>query len=495
MSLDSRTPVLVGGGQVNQRDGRREPVDLLVAAARDAEKESGGSGLLAALDSIRIVHMLSWRYRDPGALVGERVGASPRQTAYTSVGGNVPQALVNQAARDIADGQVDTVLIGGAEAWRTRMRQRASGEQPSWTIQDEAVAPGQVVGTDVALLGEDERRIGLDRPSSVYPLFEQAHRIAAGRSIDEQAARSAALWSRFSAVAAGNPHAWSQREYSAAEIATPSPSNRWIAWPYPKLMNSNNMVDQGAALLLCSVAAARRYGVASDRWVFPHAGTEAQDTRALAERPGLDRSPAIRVAGRRALELADTDLDALDLVDLYSCFPSAVQVAAAELGLAIDDPARPLTQTGGLTFAGGPWSNYVSHSIATMASALRSSPGSTGLVTANGGYLTKHVMGVYGTEPPAAGFRWQDVQSEVDQEPRTVALSEWDGTGTVESWTVAHDRDGVPEAAFLAVRTPEGARTLATSRDADQLSAMLTRDVAGAAVRITADGDARLLDT
>ena len=109
--------------------------------------------------------------------------------------------------------------------------------------------------------------------------------------------------------------------------------------------------------------------------MYPYAGTDAHDTYAITERHELHRSPAIRIAGARALELAGLGIDDIDYVDLYSCFPSAVQVAAAELGLSVDDPARPLTVTGGLTFAGGPWSNYVMHSIATMAELLVANPG------------------------------------------------------------------------------------------------------------------------
>ncbi len=100
-------------------------------------------------------------------------------------------------------------------------------------------------------------------------------------------------------------------------------------------------------------------------------------------------------------------------------------MAANELGLPIGDPSRPLTVTGGLTFAGGPWNNYVTHSIATMAERLVANPGQRGFITANGGYLTKHSFGVYGTEPPSHEFRWEDVQSDVDREPTRDAVVEW----------------------------------------------------------------------
>jgi acetyl-CoA C-acetyltransferase len=265
-----------------------------------------------------------------------------------------------------------------------------------------------------------------------------------------------------------------------------------ISWPYTKLMNSNNMVDQGAVLILTATDQARRLGVPEDRWVYPYAGTDAHDTYAISQRAEFHRSPAIRIAGRRVLELADTALDQVDLVDVYSCFPSAVQVAAAELGLPLDEPARPLTVTGGLTFAGGPWNNYVTHSIATMAEQLTAGSGRRGLITANGGYLTKHSFGVYGTEPPAHEFRWQDVQSEVDREPTRTALVEWTGTGTIETWTTPFDRDGAPEKAFVAVRTPDDARALAVVVDPADAAATVSEDVAGAKVAVQADGTATL---
>jgi acetyl-CoA C-acetyltransferase len=298
------------------------------------------------------------------------------------------------------------------------------------------------------------------------------------------------LWARFNEVAVQNPHAWIRKPVAAEEISQPGPKNRMISWPYTKLMNSNNMVDQGAALILTSVEAATRLGIPKDRWVFPYAGTDAHDTYAISERAELHRSPAIRIGGARALELAGLGVDDMDYVDLYSCFPSAVQVAAAELGLPADDPARPLTVTGGLTFAGGPWSNYVAHSIATMAGLLTANPGRRGLITANGGYLTKHSFGVYGTEPPKSEFRWEDVQPAVDSEPTRTAVMEWDGVGTVEAWTTPFDRDGQPEKAFLSVRTPDERRTLALITDPSAAAATVHEDIGGAKVTVHADGSA-----
>lgn len=490
MSLDPRTPVLVGAGQVNQRTEQAavEPVDLMAAAAREAADPR----VLAAVDSIRVVNLLSWRYRDPGLLVGQRIGAPNAATQYTGIGGNTPQSLVNQTCLDIQRGRADAVLLIGGETWRTRMRLRAKGIRPDWTKQDESVPVPPGAGTDVPMSGPADERIGLDRPSFVYPLFEQALRIADGESVESHRRRAGELWAQFSAVAAKNPNAWVREQLSGEQIVDTGPDNRMISWPYPKLMNSNNMVDQAAAVLLCSVEKATYLQIPRDTWVFPYAGTDSHDTYSFAERRELHRSPAIRIAGARVLELAGVGLDDLDYVDLYSCFPSAVQVAARELGLPVGDPGRPLTVTGGLTFAGGPWNNYVMHSIATIADRLRENPGTRGLITANGGYLTKHSFGVYSATPPDREFRWEDVQAAVDAEPTRTAVVEWEGVGTVESWTTPYDREGKPEKAFLTVRTPDDSRALALIDDPDAAAMTVAEDIAGTKVTVHADGRATL---
>src|SRR3979411_1053764 len=135
--IDPMTPVLVGYGHVTQHDDNPgvEPVDLMAAAARAAADPR----VLQAVDSVRIVNILSWRYRDPGQLLAQRINADDATTRYTGVGGNVPQTLVNQACLDIQAGRADVVLIAGAETFRTRTRLRNRGEKPNWTSEGESV--------------------------------------------------------------------------------------------------------------------------------------------------------------------------------------------------------------------------------------------------------------------------------------------------------------------------------------------------------------------
>jgi acetyl-CoA C-acetyltransferase len=489
--------VIVGVGQLSHRVDRGEPalepVDLLAEALRRAEADAGTTGVLAAADSVRVVRMLSWRYRDPGALVARRLGATPRQTLYTTSGGHTPQSLVNATCLDIAAGRADVVLVGGAEAWRTRAAYHAAGEKPPWTREDDDERPTDTFGVDVAMGLDHERERGVWLPVQLYPMFESAVRAAAGRPIDEHLGVIGRLWSRFSEVAATNPHAWIQQAFSPSEIVTPAPENRMVGLPYTKRMNSNNAVEQAAGIVVCSVGAAERLGVPRDRWVFPVSGTDAHDAAFVSHRESFHRSPAIRLAGRRALDLAGATVDDLAHVDLYSCFPSAVEVAADELGLSLDGD-RPLTVTGGLSFAGGPWNDYVTHAIAAMVERLRAEQGGAlGLVTANGGFLTRHAVGVYGTRPPAGGFRHDDVQPEVDAATSDVVLAEdHAGDVTIEAYTVMHDRSSRPEQAFAAVRTADGGRAWGRTSDADTMALLAAEEAVGKPAHLGAGGSLRL---
>jgi acetyl-CoA C-acetyltransferase len=489
-TYDPRTPVLIGTGQfsnrVDQGAAPLEPVELMVEALRRAEADTGVGHVVAGADSVRVILELSWRYRDPGSLVAERLGASPRQSLYTVMGGNYVQTLVNRTALDILEGRNDLVLLTGGEAWRTRSAARASATELDWTKQDDAVAVAEPFGEDHDLMGPGEVARGIFLPVQLYPMFDNALRGADGISIDEHRRRVASLWSSFSEVAARNPNAWTQQAYTADELMTATPDNRMVGFPYTKRMNSNNNVDQGAGLIMCSAERASSLGVAPDRWVFLHAGADAADHWFVSNRDNLHSSPAIRFAGRAALDLAGVRADDLDHVDLYSCFPSAVQVAARELGLPAD---RPLTVTGGMSFAGGPWNNYTMHGIATMAGVLRDDAGSVGLCTANGGYLTKHAFGVYAASPPSAGsFRWADAQAAVDATPSRELDPEPEGAAEIESYTVMHERDGEPEKGIAALRMPDGRRGWGITTDAATMRAMTAEEFIGRKVTVVPDG-------
>jgi acetyl-CoA C-acetyltransferase len=261
-------------------------------------------------------------------------------------------------------------------------------------------------------------------------------------------------------------------------------------------MCSNIDVDQAAAILLCSYEAARAAGVSDDRMVFPLSGADAHDHWFVTERDRLDASPALRTAARAALDSAGLGIDDVARFDLYSCFPSAVQIATGALDLA--GPAggddRPLTVTGGLGFAGGPVNNYVSHSIAAMVEECRRDPGSIGLVSGIGWYATKHSVGLYSSDPPARGFAPIDsLQPAIDALARREPAGSYAGAATVEATAVVFDRDGTPSFAIVSTLTGDGRRALANSRDVDTLVAMTSEAWEGRSVTLTTDGTTNTL--
>ncbi len=486
-SLDPRTPVIVGVGQAMQRPDDLtdavEAVALMEQAVRAAADDSGRPAITDRADVVAVV-LGAWRYSDPARLVAGRIGRPDATTMLSSNGGNTPQALVNHLAARIADGELDTAVITGAETIWSRRRQRKAGIDRAVTNQDENVEPDERFQVDIAMSTEFEKARGLVEPINLYPIFESAIAADRGHTIDEHRDHLAALWERFNRVAVANPYAWRRTPMTAAEIRSPAEGNRMVGFPYTKAMNSNWDLDQGAAIILCSAGAASAAGIARDRWVFPVAGTEADDTYAVTERRDLHSSPAIAAAGAALFELAATGPDELAHVDLYSCFPSAVQISAAALGLSLD---RQLTVTGGLTFAGGPLNNYVSHSIATMTDVLRNDEGALGLVTANGGYITKHALGLYATEPPRNGFAHRNVQAEVDAVPGTPADIEFTGRATIEAATVMHDREG-PAAGLVAVATPNGGRTWGRTTDPEAMAALMSDGAVGTSIQLDRDG-------
>jgi len=489
--MDDRTPILIGAGQLTQRDvdfrEAKEPAELMAAAARLAAADAGGDGrLLDQVDRLVVVNIIGWAYANAPAVVAERLGVNPAQLIYTTVGGNTPQWLVHQTADRIVRGETRMALLTGAEAMGSFARARKAKFRLPWSTNG-AGSP-TVVGTDRSGINDLEMGYGLMLPIATYPLFENALRHHYGRSIAEHQRCLGELCSSFTKVAAGHPHAWFPQERSPEELATVTAENRYIGFPYPKRMNSILEVDQSAAILMTSVGTARELGIDPSRWVYLWGGGDASDIWHVSERVNYYSSPAIQRAGAAALEMAGVTIDEIAHLDIYSCFPSAVQIGRDMLGIAHDDP-RPLTVTGGLPYHGGPGNNYVMHSIATMMDRLRGEPESRGLVTGLGWYATKHSVGVYGGTPPPQLWRERDdagMQAAIDAMPHPKVVAVADGPATVETYTVLFDREGAPMRGLVIGRLDDGSRFLAnTPPDPTLLDTMTRQEMIGTRGAVT----------
>jgi len=493
--IDARTPVLVGCGDVTDTttpaSAGRSPFDLVAQAARLALDDSGAARTLAPLiDSVVMLRLFadtSPRFASaigtsthPPLSVAQRLGLDAAEHIYTGSGGNMPQVMVSQCAERIARGELRAALICGGEALRTQHGVLKAGLPVSWA-EDPGGTP-LFVGDARRGWNDHEDRHRLRAAITFYPLIEHAIRSASGATTSQHLQRMARLMAGLAQVAAANPLATRRDGLSAERLATVDDDNRWIGHPYPRLMNANAFIDQSAALVMTSVGAARELGIAPAKWVYLHGCAEAHDPWYVSQRPALHRSPAIAAVSRQALAMAGRALDDMAFIDLYSCFPSALEVACAETGLAEDDP-RGLTITGGLPFFGGPGNNYVTHSISAMMRRLRASPGRFGLVTANGNYLTKHAWGVYSTTPTPGPWQREDphrLQAELDRRPTEDVDTAPQGRGRIETFTVMHGRSGPEFGVVFGRLEATGRRFIAnTPADATTLNELQDREALG----------------
>ncbi|WP_139977358.1 enoyl-CoA hydratase-related protein [Nocardioides litoris] len=479
--LDPRTPVLVGVGQHSERidDASYEAlshVDLAARAARaaladtglDPETWVGEVDVVAATRQFESATPLNevpfGRSSNVPRSIAQRLAADPARAVLEVGGGQSPQHLVTEMAGEIAAGRAEVALLAGAEAMSTVRHLRGTDAQPDWT-EDPG---GSLEDRGYGLQGMVVRRALTHGPQEIagfYAMGDHARRARLGLSRDAYAAAMGELFAPFTQVAAANPHAVAPEELTAAELVTVDERNRMITTPYPRLVVSRDLVNQGAALLLTSVATAERLGVDRSRWVFLHGHCDLRE-QDWYDRADLAAAPTQPDAVRAALAQAGTTLDDVRWLDLYSCFPHAVLQLLDGLGLAPDDP-RGLTLTGGLPFFGGPGNNYSMHAIAEVVDRCRAEPGSVGLVSANGGMLSKVSVGVYATTP--APWREGDdaaLQAAADARP-SVPLEDHpaDGWLSVETWTVRHGRSG--RRAVVVGRTATGHRTTAASLPGD----------------------------
>jgi acetyl-CoA C-acetyltransferase len=508
--VDDLTPILVGAGQFTQRGvdptQAGSPLDLMVHAAERAGADCGlGASVFGALDTIAVVRFIAdstdsskfklATYRNPPESLARRLGAKAKHNYYSAAGGNTPQYLVNLFAERIARGEMKCALIAGSEALDTMMAAAKKGVALDWA---------EDLGTDPEPIGFDkngntpaERAHNMHLPTNVYPLFENAIRGAKGRTLAQHQAAMGQLFAPFTQVAAANPYAWFPNVQTADALSQLGDGNRMVGFPYPKRLNAMIFVNQAAAIIMTSVGEAKRLGIPQDRWVYLHGCGDANDLWYVIDRVNYHSSPAIRTLSRHAFDMAGKTPGDMDFFDLYSCFPSAVQIGAAEIGIAEDDP-RGLTVTGGLPYFGGPGNNYVTHSIASMMDRVRGKPGSFGLVTANGWFVTKHSAGIYSTIPTQGP--WQRVdpatyQRDIDAMAHPALADQPNGAAKVETYTVVHTHNGPSFGIVIGRLDEDGRRFLSlVEKGENRLARMQEEDMLGRPGLVIAGADVNRFD-
>jgi len=490
--VDPRTPCLVGVAQRTWHlagdEQAPEPLSMQAEVVRAASDDAHATGdVLAAIDGLDVVYCMSWPYDDPAGRLAAELGIGPRRCSYSGIGGTVPQQLLNASAERILRGDSDVEVVVGAEALDTLRRLKKAGERPRWSHRhaEPPAFPFEAPFHPAEVAHE------VFQAWLTFAVRDLARRAARGVAPEEHRRRLGERLAPMTEAAVANPYAWFPTARTVEELIMPTPENRMVGYPYTKSMVAVMDVDMAAASVLASWEAADRLGVPVDRRVVLRGWAYATDPVYLAEHDDLATSPAMAAASASALASAGVGIDDVAHLDLYSCFASSIDFAADALGLAADD-GRPVTVTGGLPYAGGPASNYMSHSVASMAEVLRADPGSVGLVSGVGMHMTKHCYAVWSTDPgvqPAAPPVGKALQRTLDERaPARAILDTWSGPATIAAYSVVHGRDGAPQWGLAVCDLDDGSRTYARTEDASMLDAWEADEWVGRHVRLTADG-------
>lgn len=509
MSVADNTPIIVGVGQVTEQ----VPADIVLAsshadlagqAARVAlEDACGGSGYEALANTIDVIAGVrtfadsrpTWACPFGGSnnfprSVGLRIGANPKHAVYELVGGQSPQKLVGEYFAKLHAGDCRMVLLAGGEAMANIKAARKQQVQLDWseTVAGQLEDRGTTDGNPLFTHLEFEHNVM--QPMQFYGLMESARR---GSKQQDQASYNRAMgdvFAKLSDVAANNPYAMFQQRYDAETLLTPSDNNPMLVAPYTRHLVAKDGVNQAAALLLTTVGTARQLGIDETNWVYLHGYADTQE-RVMLHRAHIGHSRAMQQSLSGALAAADKNSDGIAHFDIYSCFPIVVSEACDILGIEKDDP-RPLTQTGGLAFFGGPGNNYTMHGIASLVDTLRADPGSFGMAYGNGGWMSKHSTGVYSTVPPSVPWQPCDssaLQRVVDDDPRPEIDYTPEGEAILEAYTVNYIKGTPLNSVVIGRLTHNQKRFYAINplADADTFAETLAGDCLGKTIYVAAD--------
>jgi acetyl-CoA C-acetyltransferase len=456
------TPVLVGVGTAMRREEdykqALEPLDLMLEAIRKAGSDSGYPDLLKDVDRIAIPRG-RWKYRNPGGAVAKVIGAERAQTVLASVG-VLQQTLIADACEDIASGKIASAIVTGADSGYRILRARIAGVYASERDQNDD--PDVKLEPAKELRNEAELAAGLMMPVGLYALAESARRADLGLGVSEHREQLAQRYARLSEIASQNSDAWSREIKQDKEISEAGKSNPMQAFPYTRSHCSAWNVDQAAALLFCSEKKADSLGIERSRRIYPMISAESNHMVALSARPDLWRCTGAKVAADALFGEMGITADDIDLIELYSCFPIAMECFANAARI---PHGRDLSVTGGMAYAGGPYNNYFYQATVKTAEMLRAGDGRTALLSCVSGIMTKQAFAMWSSDKPEKGFSRLDVTDAVAAQIQPIDLEcEFAGKGQVAACTVIYQQ-GKDPCAVLLLDTEGEKRALIACRD------------------------------
>jgi acetyl-CoA C-acetyltransferase len=458
----------------------------MVNAIQQAAKDAGSEMLVQQLESIAVLQGM-WEYRNPGKLIADTLGCSQAKSILADLG-NLQLSPLFELCIAIEAGEQHIGVVVGGEAKYRELRAKITGQAVSNTKEpDNFPAPDTYKAIPDPFASDVEINAGIMMPVELFAVIESALRYSQGLTIEEHRNKIAALYSEFSKVAASNPHAWSREVFPAEEIRDAVGKNAMLAFPYTKKHNSQWNVNQAAAIMVCSAAKAIELGLSNSRWIYPVAATQSRHVVCLGQKYALHSHPGSVIAGQRAYALAGITPNQVNVADVYSCFPSAVQSFAQDLQL---DGVCPWSVSGSMAFAGGPYNHAALNSVVSMVGVLReknTDQQQIGLVSNLSGIFGKEGIALFSNQPNVNGFCFDDVTERVAEVDKPLPTdTQYTGPATVVGYTVVYNKES-PSHAFAYCDTPSGARTVARSIDKTLMEKMTQEEFVGRKITVHDD--------
>ncbi|MEP1230184.1 MAG: hypothetical protein ABJG88_05870 [Litorimonas sp.] len=427
------------------------------------------------------------RSKNMGAAIARGAGIYSSRHVYAVIGGDTPQSLVAEAAEEIEAGAAKAVMICGGEAIANMKTAMRVGMALDWS--DDVEAPledrGFFTPNCPPLMSRSAMQHQLYTPIEYYGLLENARRARQGLSREDYRKTISEIMGGMLQTSIGNP--FSAHSDIDKDLLTLTPANPLFTDIYSKAILPKDAVNQGAAVIMTSYGRAIDMGLDPSRFVYLQAHVEGSESPVL-ERPDIDKSPVLEACITHAMATANVTAQDINLYDLYSCFPIVLKESAKVLGLNVYKDN--LTLTGGLAFFGGPGNNYSLHGIVDMVNQIRDKSGlNYGLIHANGGFMSKHAVGIYSNK--AASYPTRIIRHMAEDGPALKTIDAASGAGMLESFCVNYRQGVAVNAVIIGHLKDNGHRFYAKPKPehiTDLLNWLIGDDPFGQAVEIYTDG-------
>ena len=466
----TKKPVVIGLGITQQKGSYAELDEALFLMEKVAMRAINDCGNPKIKDFIDVIDIPKgfWRYRDPGKWIAEKNNFSNAKTSVNKIG-VLQQHLINNTCNKIIKGEIRAGLILGGES-RAKMI-AALKEGVEYKEMELSTNPDQYVKAKDDLYGEGEAEaLGL-MAVGYYAVMESAMRKSKSLTLKEHEDYLGSMYAEFSEIASKNQYAASDKSISKDQIMLANNDNKPMAYPYNKYHCTSWNVSQASAILICEEELADQLNISKQKRIYPMASSETNHMIALIQRPSLISSAGLKLASEKINEVVDENSINLDFIDLYSCFPVAVQQFENVLNL---NTKISKTITGAMPFAGGPLNNYMLHATVQALLKLRNQSGNS-LITGVSGMMTKQSFCLWSSEYQMP-FYHVDVTKKAQQLDKPIPISKAKhGNGIVIGYTVLYEGTQ-PSLGVFYIEDSQGERKVVTSQDKEIISSMREKE-------------------